>query len=337
MSEQFICPICGEPTRKYMGNYRKDKLCGKHADEFKAGKIEQCADCSSWHEVGKPCKCKIEKLEQCPNCLSLHKPNEICKCKKEKNKAQNKKETICPICGNNANGKEVCYDCYFEILNKQEEIDKNQKPWELRDYYHNLNGSIYRLKHNEYAKGQIYKLFSIAWLLRDLYKDTALTDRVTTDAKKIIEKRKNNPEFQISEEKQRTDKAIAATASDKNRAADGHICKSFNEVTIDNFLYDQKICHAYGLRVKEIPNTERSIYADWYIPLSGPNGIYIEYWGMDKQDYQENKKEKLEIYEKYKDRVKLIQIEKDDIKDSQNLRDDLYQKLIELGWAPNKT
>ena len=36
---KLVCPICGQPTRVYMGNARKDLLCGKHADELKAGKI----------------------------------------------------------------------------------------------------------------------------------------------------------------------------------------------------------------------------------------------------------------------------------------------------------
>ena len=40
MKEELKCPICGQPTRVYMGNARKDLLCGKHADELKAGKIE---------------------------------------------------------------------------------------------------------------------------------------------------------------------------------------------------------------------------------------------------------------------------------------------------------
>ena len=34
MSNELKCPICGEPTRVYMGNARKDKLCGKHASIF---------------------------------------------------------------------------------------------------------------------------------------------------------------------------------------------------------------------------------------------------------------------------------------------------------------
>ena len=34
-NEKLTCPICGEPTRVYMGNARKDRLCGKHADMLK--------------------------------------------------------------------------------------------------------------------------------------------------------------------------------------------------------------------------------------------------------------------------------------------------------------
>ncbi|MBE6536887.1 MAG: hypothetical protein E7673_02930 [Ruminococcaceae bacterium] len=38
-NENLVCPICGEPTRVYMGNARKDRLCGKHADALKAGEL----------------------------------------------------------------------------------------------------------------------------------------------------------------------------------------------------------------------------------------------------------------------------------------------------------
>ena len=38
-NEKLVCPICGEPTRVYMGNARKDRLCGKHADALKAGEL----------------------------------------------------------------------------------------------------------------------------------------------------------------------------------------------------------------------------------------------------------------------------------------------------------
>ena len=40
MGEELKCPICGKPTRVYMGNARKDRLCAKHADELKIGTIK---------------------------------------------------------------------------------------------------------------------------------------------------------------------------------------------------------------------------------------------------------------------------------------------------------
>ena len=36
---KLLCPICGQATRVYMGNARKDLLCGKHADALKSGEI----------------------------------------------------------------------------------------------------------------------------------------------------------------------------------------------------------------------------------------------------------------------------------------------------------
>ena len=255
---------------------------------------------------------------------------------KDNKKVQSEGLSKCLICGEDAKGKELCLSCYREVMVKQEELDKNQKPWELKDYFYNLNSSIYRLNENNFAKGQIYKLFAIAWLVRDLYKDTQLSDVVGKYAQKLIEARKNTKEFKITEEKARSDKAtVAVTNLQKNRASDGHICKSQGEVIIDNILFSNHICHAYGLKVKEIPaSQERIIEADWYVPLSGASGIYIEYWGMDKQDYQDNKEEKLKLYEKYKDCVKLIEIEKSETNDIQSLEFNLYQKLLELGWKP---
>lgn len=313
---KFVCPICGEPTSYYY-NYRKDGLCKKHGKMADAGELVQCKDCGKWHGKNEECECKKNKETKKTNSIKNNK--------------------LCPICGNSTNGQEVCKNCFHEIMVKREEIDKNLMPWELKDYFYNLNANIYRLKENEFAKGQIYKLYAIAWILRDLYKDTQLSDIVSAYTQKIMEKRKASQNFKITEEKEKTDKDIAAIANPKNRAPDGHICKSKAEVEIDNILYKFRICHAYGLKVKEIPAMqERTVVADWYIPLSDTRGIYIEYWGMDKQDYQDNKEEKLKLYEKYKDKIKLIQIEKNEINDLQNLEYNLYQKLEEYGWKPMK-
>lgn len=37
--KKLLCPICGQPTRVYMGNARKDLLCGTHANALKSGEI----------------------------------------------------------------------------------------------------------------------------------------------------------------------------------------------------------------------------------------------------------------------------------------------------------
>ena len=306
------CPICGEETRVYMGNARKDRLCGKHADMLKAGEIE------------------LDAAGRYKN----KKTGEFLFLPKRPKPSEETTDTVCLICGQPSNGKTVCKHCFIEIMNKQEEIDKNLKPWELKDYFYNLNSSIYRLKENTYAQGQIYKLFAIAWLLRDLHKDKQLAEIVEVYAKKIIEKRKALQEFAVSEEKQISDRDTVAVSNPKNRASDGHICKSNGEVTIDDILYEYHICHAYGIKVKEIPSSERTVVADWFIPLSGSKGIYIEYWGMDNQDYQDNREEKNILYKKYN--IKLIEIEKSEIEDKQTLKTNIYQKLSELGWEePN--
>ena len=321
MDNNLVCPICSKPTFLVYGKHpRKDGLCKDCSQKLFNKEIEQCPDCQKWNNSGEICECKKNT-------------NELTIVKEPPKEEMLTGDTACIICGEKSNGKPHCKACYYEILNKQEELDKNQKPWELKDYFYNLKSSIYRVKENNYAKGQIYKLFAIAWLLRDLYKDTQLSDVVETYAKKIVEKRNGLQELKITEEKERNDKDTVAVTNPKNRASDGHICKSKGEVEIDDILYEFHICHAYGLKVKEIPSTqERTVVADWFIPLNGTKGIYIEYWGMDKQDYQDNKEEKLKLYEKYKDKVKLIEIEKNDINDKQTLKDRLYQELINLGW-----
>ena len=244
------------------------------------------------------------------------------------------KTTVCTVCGENSDGKDVCASCFKKVMHAQNEIDKNKKKWELKDYYYTLKAFIGRLKGYEEVVYNVYKLYAIAWLLKNLHKDDQLVDVVNEDAKTLLELKKKLKEFKPSEKQQQNDKTIIAVADiEKNRASDGHICKSEGEVIIDDILFKYKICHAYERKVKEIPSDiERTVIADWFIPTEGMNGIYIEYWGMNTQDYQDNKEEKLKLYEQYKEDVKLIQINKNDIQDRQNLEDRIYQELKKLGW-----
>lgn len=121
-NNEKICPICGEPTSSYMGNYRKDGLCRKHATMLKNGEIEQCSDCGKWHKTGEECECKITN-----------------KTKKESKASTDADELTCIICGEPSNGKHFCYSCYKKY--KERAIDiriTNCKDIEILDAYGNL-------------------------------------------------------------------------------------------------------------------------------------------------------------------------------------------------------
>jgi len=79
----------------------------------------------------------------------------------------------------------------------------------------------------------------------------------------------------------------------EHRTQDGHLVRSRAEVLIDNWLYMQKIVHAYE---RKLP-IEEDVYCDFYLP-SGQ--VYIEYWGMeDDPKYQKRQQAKRSIYQKY--------------------------------------
>ena len=84
MDDKHVCPICGEPTYKYFGNYRKDGLCTKHGLQANAGEIILCEKCGKWHESNKECNLNEET----------------------------KNELICLTCNNPSNGYHFCKECW---------------------------------------------------------------------------------------------------------------------------------------------------------------------------------------------------------------------------------
>ena len=81
-------------------------------------------------------------------------------------------------------------------------------------------------------------------------------------------------------------------------------------------------------KVNEI--TERCVKSDWFIPvLSDTKGIYIEFWGMDTENYKKNKEEKIKLYEQEK--LQLIQIyRKDVLSDKALLKDNLESEINKI-------
>ncbi len=229
--------------------------------------------------------------------------------------------TICIICENTAYGKPLCVDCYKESMDRRDEFDKNQKSYELRDYYFNLRSSIYRITNFEYIKNNCKKLFALAYLVHEIHKDHSLIDRVIGDVKNIVEKKKPQKNIVLTSYSEQSDSQKSYII----RTIDGHIVKSRGENIIDDILYNHNICHCYDKDVLEIDSKERTLKADWFIPVRGNQGIYIEYWGMDTGDYIKNKCEKIKIYQEYE--ISLIEVEKDDINDVSGLATRLFREI----------
>ena len=91
--EQHTCPICGQPTFKYMGNYRKDGLCYQHGQMKKEGKLSE--------KDGILLTENQQKIQENPS---------------------NNEETPfkCLTCGRKTkNGLLFCYDCYSKFKDKE--------------------------------------------------------------------------------------------------------------------------------------------------------------------------------------------------------------------------
>lgn len=92
---------------------------------------------------------------------------------------------------------------------------------------------------------------------------------------------------------------------------DGHYVRSRGEKIIDDFLYKNRIVHAYE---NKICFEENYLY-DFYLP---EKDVYIEFWGIENnENYIKNRKEKQYLYSKQKKNV--ISLEPEDIKDIENI------------------
>lgn len=105
MEEKHICPICGKPTRSYMGNYRKDGLCGTHADMLKRNML-YLDTYGKWVIVGdkeEQTNKKIVKEDGSSNSVKLEEG--LCKC---------------IACGNETKpGYLFCIQCYRKFKDKK--------------------------------------------------------------------------------------------------------------------------------------------------------------------------------------------------------------------------
>lgn len=295
------CPICGAPTRVYMGHARKDGLCGTHADMFKNGEIIQCEKCGSWHKAGQKCKCE--------------------------NSNTNTQTGVCIICGKqtqNANFKQ-CQECFEESMDFCGSIDRSRNSHAFRDHYYNLRDSISIMKDISITRKNCNKLIALAILNSKINDDDSLKARVYQDVEKLIESKKKIPVPSKEVEEERKEKDAEKERS--HTTMDGHSVKSDMEVRIDDILYMNRIIHCYEKPIDEI--AEKRKKCDWFIPITANKGIYIEYWGMDTPEYKKARAEKEELYRT--NNIPYISIEKDEPKnDTQIFSSNLIRDITKL-------
>lgn len=120
--DELKCPICGDQTRVYMGNARKDRLCGKHADELKKGTIQL-------NEEG----LFVDQNKKVLN--KGYKQKEVIKEKQIEDKQENIYSVKCITCGKETKpGFFFCVSCFSKYKDKEVLVRiKNCKEIELLD------------------------------------------------------------------------------------------------------------------------------------------------------------------------------------------------------------
>lgn len=160
MEKKFICPICGEPSSSYMGKYRKDRLCKKHASDLKNGIIEIV-------EFG---------LNEADNVYRLVKFDKKQK-DLNKNDCATNLELNCIICGQVSNGLHFCHNCYTKYKDRSIDIRITHcNETEILDEYGNLQ---YKCADGRKVRSRAEAMIS-DWLfnnkIRSVYEETIYYD-----------------------------------------------------------------------------------------------------------------------------------------------------------------
>lgn len=91
-------------------------------------------------------------------------------------------------------------------------------------------------------------------------------------------------------------------------ADDGHRVRSRGELLIDNWLYYNKILHVYEKPIWD--STGAKMRCDFYLL---ENKLFIEYWGLETEEYRKRRKEKEKIYQELS--LSVANVENKDIYD----------------------
>lgn len=277
--DKLVCPICGEVTSSYMGNYRRDRLCRKHATDLKNGKIIQCEDCGTWHNVDENCKC----------------------CKTIFTELPTEGFDKCIVCGTATSGYAFCRACYrkhtmeemldmlndFDIDNANEddsdadESERSQDDNSVEDEQSSVVVVDFNNKSKCITCGKQTDGLLFCSTCYHKYKNKELLFRIT-----------NCTNIEL----------LDGDYEGKYTCKDGHIVKSKSERDIDNYLFEHGISHAYERDLPYGATEKEVLHPDFFLPhyLGQGNHVYIEHWGYNENNiqYTKTKKFKMPIYKK---------------------------------------
>lgn len=297
MNEEFNCPICGEPTFKFYGNYRKDKLCSKHATELKNGNIE-IIDKNEYldeEEILLNDNINIYIDSKTYKILNETIPKNISNKLKNYFEFPKDNHKNCIICNNPSYGYAFCKECYYNeniiTLQRAGERNKNQ--------LNNKTAEDIEVKKTVLPQENKNNVV----IINETNKSKCITCGRQTEGllfcsacyhkyknKELLFKITNCTNVELLDE----------SYEGRYTCPDGHIVKSKSERDIDRYLFEKNIPHAYEIELSYGPSENEIIHPDFFLPhyLGKDKHVYIEHWGYNDNNisYTKTKKFKLPIY-----------------------------------------
>ena len=300
------CDVCNAPS----GNYPICSKCNKLKNE---GKIIKCEKCGKWHYADKPC---------CNNGVAnVSKPA-------AENKTPSNSSGNCMVCGKTSPNGSLCFNCYKKKELVKKEFEKERTKQQILDHYFAQKAMLYRIKNPNYIENGVLRLIAISEELFLLNSDNYLKDRIDNDVNVLIERKhakvKKETEEPKSEEVRKSfdDEDYRKQWLAEHQCDDGHYVRSYSELLIDNWLYNNGYVHAYEKSVFMMTEPDAVVLSDFYLP---DGDVYIEFWGLnDDQRYLARKEKKIKMYND--NNLKFISLEEADVK---RLNDIMPRKLFE--------
>lgn len=201
---------------------------------------------------------------------------------------------VCVLCGSPTNyGYLFCKDCFKNrVKETRYNFNHNRSEQKIRDQYFVIRNLVKNGKQSrDEWENNIVLMYALAEELDAIYYDDYLIERVEDDILDLLEDKPqtNDSTFNFNDEDYR--KKWPA----EHQCDDGHYVRSYSEMLIDNWLYNNHYVHAYEKSVYMPSNPDAVVLSDFYLP---EGDVYIEFWGLeDDERYAKRKQEKINLYD----------------------------------------